>query len=196
MDLVNEAKNLNQGYVIVKKYDGKTYFHGKYARDFKVPTYAYLFFDKAKADERANQLNSTRKKCRYTVESATKFFVNDWRVEIDWYNNKATIKNPAIAIEAVIQNKRGITTPQAFKGKFLELLTKEVAIRNNRAAEEKKRLEERLNELQAQNKELTEFSKKVETFDFENFLAPYGTESETTLRVFFEAAKKQAQAQG
>jgi len=95
-----ELTNLNDTYVIVKRYDGAVYFKrvGLVTDVKSYPKKNCLYYKKIEADEECIKLNSNRRKCKYVVENASKYFVNMYTYN-HWYGTNAQIKNYAVAIK-------------------------------------------------------------------------------------------------
>ena len=49
MKLIKDIKDINSAWVIVKHYNGNTYFHSHYARAYKDASTAKLYYDKVAA---------------------------------------------------------------------------------------------------------------------------------------------------
>src|SRR5271170_5402306 len=79
--IINKTTDLNNSYILIKKYNTKTLFHtesyygthghSRVARDAKI------FINKELAEEKCSDLNSNRKKLKYRLESAGKYFINN-----------------------------------------------------------------------------------------------------------------------
>ena len=92
--------NLNDTYVIVKRYDGAVYFKrvGLVTDIKSYPKKNCLYYTKLEADTECTKLNSSRKKCKYVVENASKYFVNMYTYN-QWYGANVKITNYAVAIK-------------------------------------------------------------------------------------------------
>ena len=91
-------KNLNDAYVIVKRYNGGVYFKRvDYVTDVKgYPKANCVYYTKESAETKVIQLNTDRSKCKYSVESAGKYFINMYSVSS---YSSVIIKNEPVSIK-------------------------------------------------------------------------------------------------
>lgn len=99
-----DFKNLNDAYVIVKRYNGGVYFKRvDYVTDVKgYPKANCVYYTKESAEAKVLELNTNRSKCKYSVESAGKYFINMYTVQT--YNG-VTIKNEPVSIKDFEANR-------------------------------------------------------------------------------------------
>ena len=99
-----DFKNLNDAYVIVKRYNGGVYFKRvDYVTDVKgYPKANCVYYTKESAETKVAQLNMNRSKCKYSVESAGKYFINMYTVST--YND-IVIKNEPVSIKDFEANR-------------------------------------------------------------------------------------------
>lgn len=99
-----DFKNLNDAYVIVKRYNGGVYFKRvDYVTDVKgYPKANCVYYTKESAEAKVVELNTNRSKCKYSVESAGKYFINMYTVHT--YNG-VTIKNEPVSIKDFEANR-------------------------------------------------------------------------------------------
>jgi len=99
-----DFKNLNDAYVIVKRYNGGVYFKRvDYVTDVKgYPKANCVYYTKESAEAKVLELNTNRSKCKYSVESAGKYFINMYTVHT-W--NGITIKNEPVSIKDFEANR-------------------------------------------------------------------------------------------
>lgn len=98
-------KNLNEAYVIVKRYNGGVYFKRvDYVTDVKgFPKANCVYYTKESAEAKVTELNTNRSKCKYSVESAGKYFINMYSV--NYYGSPLTIKNEPVSIKDFEANR-------------------------------------------------------------------------------------------
>lgn len=99
-----DFKNLNDAYVIVKRYNGGVYFKRvDYVTDVKgYPKADCVYYTKESAEAKVLALNTNRSKCKYSVESAGKYFINMYTVNT--YSG-ITIKNEPVSIKDFEANR-------------------------------------------------------------------------------------------
>jgi prefoldin subunit 5 len=99
-----DFKNLNDAYVIVKRYNGGVYFKRvDYVTDVKgYPKANCVYYTKESAEAKVLELNTNRSKCKYSVESAGKYFINMYTVST--YNN-IVISNEPVSIKDFEANR-------------------------------------------------------------------------------------------
>lgn len=99
-----DFKNLNDAYVIVKRYNGGVYFKRvDYVTDVKgYPKANCVYYTKELAEAKVTELNTNRSKCKYSVESAGKYFINMYTVHT--YGG-VTIKNEPVSIKDFEANR-------------------------------------------------------------------------------------------
>lgn len=200
-----DIKNLNNTWVIVKRHNGNVFFKRVgYVTCLKNnPDRDCLFYDKTKAENELAQLNATRKKCKYSIENASKYFVNSFKLTTGshWNNYNTQIYNEAIPIKDV----------QATKANSLTSFDK-VKVRANdwfaaHVAEKKKYLEDAIKQMPIKLKELeTQLQKEIEekqkvynmavaqqgqftTTDF-GFVEQFETQGDKLVKVLFATKPK------
>ncbi len=113
--IINTDKliNLNEKFVVTKKYNGKTYYFGsiepdtyytrpgKYATGsrYKNAKYAILFKSQEEAQKKADELNTNRQKIKFKIEPASYHFVSNFSIYFERWNNKLSVSNRPISIQ-------------------------------------------------------------------------------------------------
>lgn len=196
-------KNINDAYVIVKRYNGGVYFKRvDYVTDVKgYPKSNCIYYTKIEADAKVVQLNTDRSKCKYSVESAGKYFINMYSVNS--YGTPLTIKNEPVSIKDFEANKYN-------KGNLYKTLNEAIDYAKSRTDESFKRqqhsadralkeLPEAIKRLEQQAKERYEMYSqsaneekqiidKLESFKAQDF-KEYETQGDKIARVLYAKAE-------
>jgi hypothetical protein len=193
----NKSRNLNECFVICKKYNGKLYFKGQYTRDYKEANSARIFSSKEEVEKELIRINTNRKKIKYFIEPANRHFMNNWVADFGHWNRDISFANRPISLaEAVKDNFRLknismiktfmedkiVTT---FNNKKMEL-EKEIANLEQKLIDVKARHEQSVSSIKATLATLDGDIKYLQEFDFEGMYKKFETPLETTYRILYE----------
>ena len=196
-----DIKNLNNSWVIVKRHNGNVFFvkRGYVGCDKNYPSTDAIYYDKADAEAELAKRNTDRKKCKYSIENASKYFVNTygfstWQNQV--YNTAVSIKEfqdqnkkqkPLTTIQSVVKQAIEYTSRRAMD---VEKSLKEVV--NTKQAKLEELAREIDQEIAQRTNDLTQAQLKVSyfyTFDY-SALNEYETQGDRLVKVLF--SKKEA----
>lgn len=177
-NLFSKLKNLNQAWVIVSRHNGNVFFKRKqYVTKVKnYPDVECLWYNEIEARNELAQLNFKRKKCKYTIENASKYFVNSF--EYSRWSGKHII-NKAISIKSIQTDKSKVLNGGQLKNQFVEEYTRDI---NDNY--------KRINDYQADIKRLEFELTQIQTVNFEEMLKPYETQGDRMVKVLFSTKDK------
>lgn len=180
MPIQTDLKNLNDAWLVVKKYNGKLYFKTNWSYDSKNPNSAQIFWKKEDAEKRMLQANTDRKKCRYYLEPASMHFVNDFEAGLHYWGNNPFIKNKPLALKDL---EKGTEKFQKMtKQYFVEKITSEI---DAKVKEKTDRLASTLKEHEKELLALKSMKEELLNFDIEKVIETYGTKAETTAQILY-----------
>jgi len=177
-DMFSKLKNLNQAWVIVSRHNGNVFFKRKnYITKVKnYPDNECLWYSELDARNELEKLNATRQKCKYSIENASKYFVNSFEYN-RWHGR--SIINKAIPIKSIQENKTKVFDGSQIKDQFLKEVQADIKGKHDYIAschQEIAKLTVELNQLQ--------------TINFEEMLKPYETQGDRMVKVLFAAKAK------
>jgi hypothetical protein len=186
--------DLNNSWVITKRHNGNIFFKRKqYVTCNKnYPDKDCLFINEASVKEEVARLNSTRKKCKYGYENASKYFVNLWSFN---YWQGTVIKNKPLAIKDVNKDTR-LPNIETVK-KELELKLKDsIKSKADYVERYQKELPKRIEEITKEyTRYINDYAKEktnlelelqeLTTLDAEKFIEPYETQGDKMVKVLY-----------
>lgn len=200
-----DITNLNNTWVIVKRHNGNTFFKRRsYVTCLKNhPDRECLFYDKTKADAEVTLLNSQRKKCKYIVENASKYFVNNFTFTGNsyWATINAVIKNEAIPIKEISEKKNNLVSFEKVKVQANDFYTRTVTDKEKHLKEAVRIMPIKLKELEVQlQKAITDAQKNYDdavnqkdqfnTTDF-SFVEKFETQGDRLVKVLYSNKPKE-----
>ena len=195
INLTKDLRNINDAWVVVKKYNGNTYFWRgpNYQRSVEESKEAKIFYSKSEAKDAEIKLNINRKKCLYFIEPATKHFVNGWVIGASWYNTDINesfkIENPPIPIQEITSKRRSVILPNEFKTKVIAKITEDKKSKLEYAKTHLDEAVKKMREAEEQALLRDNSLNYITALNFEEELKPYSTGAEQTLRILFEVKK-------
>lgn len=195
--------NLNESVVIVKRYNGSVYFKRRdYVTDVRsYPTPDCIYSSKELAQSKVENLNSSRKKCKYTIESASKYFINLYILNT-W--GDLTIKNKAVSIksfQADNYDKRYVylsieEAVKALKEAYNKNIKTSIQEQANSEIRYKQRLVEMENAFQADIRNEKERELRATTqlqeltqLNFDEIVKPFETQGDKLVKVLYNKPK-------
>ena len=117
-EMFSKLNNLNNTWVIVSRHNGNVFFKRRnYVTKVKnYPDEQCLWYNEADAKNELMKLNSTRQKCKYSLENASKYFVNSFR--FDRWSTRILI-NDALPIKSIQEKKLKVKDHNSIKNEFL-----------------------------------------------------------------------------
>jgi len=107
--------SLEKYWVITKKYNGSTYYHGsidpsrpaKWAHSsrWKNARNAFMYDDKATADRVCAEINANKKKLKMKVDKASNHYVSNFELQFDAWQNKLKVMNRIVSVQDLKANK-------------------------------------------------------------------------------------------
>lgn len=186
--------NLNNSWVITKRHNGNIFFKRTHIQTCvkNHPTKDCVYYDEAKVIEEVNKLNSTRKKCKYGYENASKYFVNKWYFNA-W--SGPTILNSALPIKSVNEK----TELQSFKSCVSEM---QEAIKNGIKRDQEraesyreelpKRIQRLVDDYESYIKNSLESVEKhkenlmlLESINLDDIMAEYETQGDKMVKILY-----------
>lgn len=193
--MINKIENLNDRYVVCNKYNGKLRFIHK---NWVTPTYDVQYarlHTEQEAVTAAMELNKNRKKCKFKIEKASKFFINLFDAHFDtggWNSDNTCeiiISNKAVSLDEAVANKVKYNNVASFKE---QLKQKGATIIQNLNSQIKKQTEE-LQKSIAQTNILIETVnhelREIAALDMTEFIKPYQTNCDNTYKVLYSDTK-------
>lgn len=175
-------KNLNNAFVICKKYNGAIYFRTDWKRDARTPKYARLYWSTDEVQRELKALNENRKKCQYFRDAASKHFINLWRQDIQEHDDGRTynwvLENEFGCIKEIKQN--GLTTSKLGEMKVLATKTIEESIKHLQND-----LEHYKTKINNSIKNFEALQKEIDNYDLEKAIAPYQTNGDKVAEVLY-----------
>lgn len=153
-------ENLNNTWVITKRHNGNVFFKRKNLITCvkNQPTKDCLYYDENTVIEQVNKLNSSRKKCKYGYENASKYFVNNYKLST-WGDLKIT--NIPIPIKSVTADTK-LKSLESCISELKARLRENVEYCNKRIQDYKEELPKRIKDLtENYNKYISENSQTV-----------------------------------
>lgn len=211
--MINKIDNLNEKYVVCHKYNGKMRFvHKTHVK----PTYyshRAALFSLVEAEKKVIAMNKDRKKCKFKIQSAGKYFLNDFQLAIDrnhWSDsgtNEIMLTSKPVALEYAIEKKMRIEDHEFMRQGIQTMVEKQLVKLVEEIKYEEMQIEQRILHF---NKELKIFKETLEkqklkneevsskltnslkTFlecDLEELYKPYQTKCDVTYKVLFNNKK-------
>ncbi len=193
-----KLKNLNNAYVITKKHNGNTFFVriGFITCRKNYPHEDCIYYDEASAIAEVTRLNSLRKKCKYSYENASKYFVNNW-FSSNW--NGANILNKPLSIKKVNANTK-ISTPDEVRKSLMLNIEKSIYNKSESIKRIQKELPEKIksiteqhdNYIQEYNNERSGLETQLaelSSLDLDSLLAGYETQGDKMVKVLYGSNK-------
>jgi hypothetical protein len=176
--MFSRLKNLNDAWVIVSRHNGNVFFkRSQHATRLKnYPDESCLYYDKYTADKSLEALNATRKKCKFQLENASKYFVNSF--ETNSWSGRFVLNKP-VPIKNVQENKVRIKDSSKIKDSFIEDINHSI-----------KRSRERIAAEQSDILRLELELKEVMSTDFHEKLKSYETQGDRIVKVLFMEKEK------
>lgn len=176
--MFSELKNLNNTWVITSRHNGNIFFirRGYVTRVKNYPNNDCLYYEKDKAMEALAKYNEGRKKCKFTIENASKYFVNSF--DTSSYSRRK-VTNKAVSIKDIQTNKKVIKDSSKLKETFLSSINRDITYAKNSIEERQKELKNLKQELES-----------IEKIDFEAELKPYETQGDKLVKVLFSTKEK------
>ena len=197
--------NLNNSWVITKRHNGNTFFKRKaYITCLKnFPDTSCIWTDETKVKEEVNSLNSVRKKCKYSYQNASKYFVNNYTWN-SWQGQ--TITNKALSIKNV-KPQTQLGSVNEIKKAILARFETNIQSNKSNIEEWKRKLPLRLADITKEyedriyclnkeyedridclNKDLLKYqdqTKELLSLNHEELLKPYETQGDRMVKVLF-----------
>jgi hypothetical protein len=194
-----EFKNLNEAWVIVSRHNGNVFFqrNGYVTRLKNYPNADCIYYSKEQAEAALLKLNETRRKCKYTIENASRYFVNSYKF-VSW--GGAVIRNIAIPIKEVQDNKTKISSFEEAKIQLENYLIREKSSDETSLKEYEKAIpgkreqfeREIQQELAYKINELAKTTNMLSTFKTEEFDSSlYETQGDKIVKILFSQKPKE-----
>lgn len=194
-------KDLNNTWVIVKRHNGNVFFKRRgYITCLKnCPDSECLYYDQFEALKQVELLNSRRKKCKYSIENASKYFVNSYNADtwnrVHIYNNPIPIKDAQKSPHKVNSFDNARKRIQDVINENAKRAKKDLDILTSSMQTKLKELETRLiNEIQEANITLNrnnEIVNNFEKFDF-NQIDQFETQGDKIFKVLFQKSERKS----
>ena len=174
--MFSKLKNLNNSWVITSRHNGNIFFKRRYyiTRLKNYPDEQCLYYDKVSAENELAKLNEVRKKCKFQLENASKYFVNSFAY---YWNDEIT--NLAIPIKNVQEKNAVIKDSSKLEEEVLNRIISN--IKNMETS-----IQEKMKDLSNLKIKLEETSK----INFEEILKPYETQGDRIVKVLFSKKEK------
>lgn len=168
--IVNNLKDLNKSFVLIKKYNTKTLFYSGRGTHSYDAANAMLFYTQIEAETKCLELNQTRKKLKYRLENAGKYFINNVQVNFtSTYNLPVNIEliNKVLPIERIISNKLKVSTSDKIKQEITSRIKSHIEGEQTNLNNSNRHYNEKIDNLERQiaehKKQQTDNQTRVET---------------------------------
>lgn len=189
--MINRIDNLNERYVVCNKYNGKLRFvHKQWATPTYDSQYAKLY-TLEEATIHVRTLNEKRKKCKFKMEKASKFFLNVFEAAFDagGWNSSNTyeiiLSNKTVALDQAIKNKMKWTEISTFKEQLNNKASSLIQKLNHEVNKQTEELQKTINEVKMHITTITNEVDNMNAIDINEFVKPYQTGCDTTYRVLY-----------
>lgn len=178
--IVFEIKDLNNSFVLVKRYAGKNYFYrNKLKKATSRSVHATLYTNKEEAEKEA--LEANKDKLKYKVMPASKYFKSIWEVYSGYWRDSIYIRNIPTDINSKTIEKHDEETCKRLQEKIKNNLLDGIKESQIGIESLKRQLEEKEKEIEGTRALINEF----EQFNLKEFIDKNTTESERTAAILY-----------
>lgn len=203
----NKMARLDTLFVIVKKYNGKTYYYGnhgvprgrevRYISDSRYinARYAHVYDSEEKAKQLCDSLNSTRKKLKYRVEKASKHFISNFSLSLNYSTAQVDLVSTRMSIQDYKTHRQALTDNKKQLEDILKTVQGKILEGKHRQAQIPQQMRQQIAQIEQQYmseidknaahlSQLDTLQSSLQNFDL-NSLEEYRTVEDNTFKVLY-----------